>query len=68
MGRIVFIFVALLNERFWGCLQSHATIPFLKDYRAGRSQKAQARKAPRKGGNPRDTIPRSSSYEMHQGP
>ena len=23
--------VALLNERFWGCLKSHATTPLLED-------------------------------------
>ena len=29
-GVIRLSFVCLLNERFWGCLKSHATIPLLK--------------------------------------
>ena len=31
MGVISFSFVCLLNEGFWVCLKSHATIPLLKD-------------------------------------
>ena len=30
MGDEVFVHLCLHNERFWGCLKSHATIPLLK--------------------------------------